>query len=67
MEGKTMKKNYMQPTILVVRIQHSGVTCITQVSTTRLDSSLNYDASGGDQGSAWTKETSDVNLWDNEW
>ena len=62
-----MKKNYIQPTILVVRIQHSGVICVSQTSTTGLDSNLNYDASGGNQGNAWTKETSDVNPWDEEW
>ncbi len=63
-----MKKNYMQPTILVVRIQHSGVICVSQVSTSGLgDYDLNYNASGASQSSAWTKETSDVNLWDNEW
>ena len=63
-----MKNNYIQPTILVVKIQHSGIICGSQVgstTTTGLDRNLNYDANGGDQSNAWTKES--TNAWDEEW
>jgi hypothetical protein len=65
MEGKTMKKIYMQPTIMVVKIQHSGIICTSTRTTGLGDTNLNYDPNGGNQGSAWTKESSST--WDEEW
>ena len=54
---------------MAVKLQHQSIICVSQVgstTTTGLDRNLNYDANGGDQSNAWTKE-SNGSVWDEEW
>ncbi len=63
-----MKKTYIHPAMMAMKLQHQGIICGSQIgstTTTGLDSNLNYDANGGNQSNAWTKESS--NIWDEEW
>ena len=61
-----MKKTYIHPAMMAVKLQHQGIVCVSQASTTGLGGdNLNYDANGGDQSNAWTKES--TNAWDEEW
>ena len=46
------KKNYLQPTIQVVKIQTAGMLAISNASTSG-GVNLGYDKSGGDQEDAW--------------
>lgn len=49
-----MKKNYMKPALRVVKIQHQGLICISNTSTTGLGGdNLIYNDGGGDPGGAW--------------
>ena len=52
MEDKDMKKNYLQPTIQVVKIQTAGMLAVSGTTTTG-GINLNYKKDGGDQGDAW--------------
>ena len=64
-----MKKTYIHPAMMAVKLQHQSIICVSQVgstTTTGLDRNLNYDANGGDQSNAWTKE-SNGSVWDEEW
>ena len=60
-------KNYIQPTILVVRLQHQGL--LMQQSMRGMSSNLSDDDAlnygGGGSGEVRTKESSGV--WDEEW
>jgi len=51
------KKEYMKPTMQVVKVQQSQLICasLTGVKSSGLDSEndLQYDGSGGDQRTAW--------------
>lgn len=52
-----IKKDYKKPTMKTVTLQHQShllAGSITGVKTTGLDDDdFDYDAGGGDQGSAW--------------
>lgn len=62
-----MKKTYIHPAMMAVKLQHQGIICVSRTSTTGLGSdNLNYDANGGNQSDAWTKE-SNGGVWDEEW
>ena len=57
-----MKREYIQPAMLAVKLQHrTDILTISSVSTSGLNSSddLQYDQSG-----AWVKQSS---AWDEEW
>lgn len=50
------KQEYVKPTMKTVTLQHQShllAGSITSVKTNGLDDDLDYDAGGGDQGSAW--------------
>jgi hypothetical protein len=62
-----MKREYIQPAMLAVKLQHrTDILTVSNVSTSGLNSSedLQYDKNGGDQSDAWAKQS---NVWDNEW
>ena len=52
-----IKKDYKQPAMKVVTLQHQAhilAGSVTSVSTTGLDDDiLDYDSNGGNQGLAW--------------
>ncbi len=49
-----IKKNYMQPTIQVVKIQTAGMLALSDIDITGLDEDiLEFEESGGDQIDAW--------------
>ena len=59
------KKEYMQPTMTVVKIQHSQMLCISDAKANGLgDDDLGYDKNGGNQGDAWSRKHKDV--WDDD-
>ena len=59
------KKEYMQPTMTVVKIQHSQMLCISDAKANGLGSDgLDYDKNGGNQGNAWSRKHKDV--WDGD-
>ena len=60
------KKDYMQPTTVVVKIQHSKMLCGSLRTSGLGDNDLGYDEKGGNQSDAWTKE-SNGSVWDEEW
>ena len=59
MDDTTMiKKEYMKPTMRVVKVQHQShilAGSLQSVKSSGLDSEndLQYDGNGGDQGTAW--------------
>lgn len=55
MEDKAMKKNYLQPTMQVVKFDSLPVLSpVSNATTSGLgDKNLIYDKNGGDQGDAW--------------
>ena len=61
-----MNKTYLNPTMVVVKLQHSSIICASNgniVSSINGNAGLNYG--GGGSGDARTKESS--NIWDEEW
>ena len=64
-----MKQSYLNPTIVAVKLQHSGIICTSTTTIQGLSSNLdggdaiNYGGAG--TGDARTKESS--NIWDEEW
>ena len=59
------KKTYLRPTTNVVELKSARLVCasLNSVTSTGLDDDdLNYDESGGDQGSAWSRKNDRV--WD---
>jgi hypothetical protein len=55
-----IKKNYMQPTIQVVKIQTVGMLAISGTSTDGLDGDdLDYDENGADPGDVLSREIYD--------
>ena len=59
-----IKKDYMQPTTNVVKIQHSKMLCISDVKTTGLDNNLTQDET---PGNTWDDAMSRrKNDWDDE-
>ena len=66
MENSIMtKKDYIQPTMKVVRIKTQALLVgISNTSTQGLDSKgLEFDKKGGNQGNAWSRGNSG---WDDE-
>lgn len=61
-----MKQSYIQPTMMVVKLQHQGLLMESIVS---LSSNLTGDDAiiygGGGNGDARTKESGSI--WDEEW
>ncbi len=61
-----IKKDYMKPTMTVVKIQHSQMLCISDAKANGLGSDgLGYDKNGGDQGNAWSRRRAN-SVWDDE-
>jgi hypothetical protein len=67
MEDTAMiKKNYMQPTIQVVKIQTAGMLAISGTQTEGLGGdNMDYDENGEDPGDAMGREMED--FVDEEW
>ena len=62
-----MKREYIQPTMLAVKLQHrTDILTVSTVLNSGLNSTddLQYDKNGGDQSDAWVKQNS---IWDSEW
>ena len=58
-----IKKPYLRPTTNVVEVKIVQLVCASDIKTNGLDDDdLNYDESGGDQGSAWSRKNDRV--WD---
>jgi len=50
------KKDYMQPTMNVEKIQDSQMLCFSNAQATGLDDDgLGYDKNGGNQANAWSR------------
>ncbi len=60
------KKEYMQPTTVVVKIQHSKMLCGSLRTSGLGDDNLGYDKNGGNQSDAWVKGNGRVS-WDDDW
>ena len=63
-----MRRRYIQPEILVVRLQHQNIICGSPVTSIQSDESINYGGAGGStEGSveAFTRESRSI--WDEEW
>ena len=64
-----MKQSYIQPTMVAVKLQHSGIICTSTAAIQNLSSNLTGDDAinygGAGTGDARTKESSSV--WDEEW
>lgn len=58
------KKEYMQPTTVVVKIQHSKMLCGSLRTSGLGDNDLVYDKNGGEQGNAWSRKHK--NVWDDD-
>ena len=49
-----MKKEYIHPSISIVRLQHlHHLLIVSKVNTSGDDVDLDYDKNGGNQGNAW--------------
>ena len=58
------KKDYMQPTMNVEKIQDSQMLCFSNAQATGLGGDgLGYDKNGGNLGNAWSRGSS---VWDDE-
>ena len=64
-----LKQSYIQPTILVVKLQHSGIICASggdALSSVGGNAGLGFGGSdSGYGGDVRTKESSSI--WDDEW
>ncbi len=63
-----MRRRYIQPEILVVRLQHQSIICCSPVADIQSDEGMLYGgAGGGTEGSvvAFTRESRSI--WDEEW
>jgi len=62
-----MKKTYLQPTMMVVRLQQQGIICASPVSrvSTNLDEGDAISFGGGGTGPARVK--SNTVDWDDDW
>ena len=58
-----MRREYSKPTMIEVKLQHSGIICVSQVHTLTGNADLNYGGAG--DVDARTKESS--SLWDEVW
>jgi len=62
-----MKKTYLQPTMMVVRLQQQSIICSSPVSrvSTNLDEGAAIDYGGG--GSRPARVKSNTVNWDDDW
>ena len=63
-----MKRIYIQPEILVVRLQHQNIICSSPVAGIQSEEGIQYGgAGGGTEGSieVFTRQSNSV--WDEEW
>ena len=60
-----MKKTYMKPALMVVRVQQQGIICTSFVDI--IDSNDDLDYGGGGNGSARAPEYGELDLDDLEW
>ena len=58
-----MKKKYMKPTMMVVRLQQQGIICASPVSNVDSNADLNFG--GGGSGPARARQHSGID-WDDE-
>ncbi|MBQ4391696.1 MAG: hypothetical protein II826_01140 [Prevotella sp.] len=59
-----MKKKYMKPTMMVVRLQQQGIICASPVSNVDSNADLNFG--GGGSGPSRARSHGDTG-WDDEW
>ena len=60
-----MKKTYLQPTMMVVRLQQQSIIC-TSNDVSRVNSNAGIDYGGGGTGPARARQNNGTD-WDNEW
>ena len=60
-----MKKTYLQPTMMVVRLQQQSIIC-TSNDVSRVTGNANLDYAGGGTGPARARSYGGID-WDNEW
>jgi len=60
-----MKKTYMKPALMVVRVQQQGIICTSFVDN--IDGDVDLDYGGGGNGSARAPEYGELDLDDFEW
>ena len=60
-----MKKTYLQPTMMVVRLQQQSIIC-TSNDVSRVSGNTDLDYAGGGTGPARARSYGDTD-WDNEW
>ena len=60
-----MKKTYLQPTMMVVRLQQQSIICASN-DVSLVNSNAGIDYGGGDTGPARARQNSGTD-WDNEW
>ena len=58
-----MKRTYVNPTMVVVKLQHHSIICSSYVS--RVTGTEDFTYGGGGSGESYTRESSSV--WDSEW
>ena len=56
-----MKKTYLKPTMMVVKLQHQGIICTSEVRGVTSDAGIGYG--GGGRGSARVRGREEVD-WD---
>ena len=58
-----MKRTYIQPAIIVVKMQHQSIICTSTVNN--ISGNADIDYIGGGSGPARTRES--CGIWDDEW
>ena len=61
-----MKKTYLQPTMMVVRLQQQSIICSSPVTVSDVNSNADLDYGGGGSGPARARQHSGID-WDDEW
>ena len=63
-----MRRKYIQPEILVVRLQHQSNICGSPVVRIQSDANINYGGAGGStEGSVEAFSRESGSIWDEEW
>ena len=63
-----MRRRYIQPEILVVRLQHQSIICGSPVVRIQSDANINYGGAGGStEGSVEAFSRESGSIWDEEW
>jgi len=63
-----MKRIYIRPEILVVRLHHQNIICSSPVAGIQCEEGIQYGGAGGStevSNEAFTRQNS--NIWDEEW